>query len=105
MQGDMLRRVLAEFFGTFWLVLGVTPQMGRTLQEADVDSARQVITLSDRMWRGQFGGRSDIVSTVVRLDGKPFEIILADFRANYAALSGEGRLAGDFQSEALAASS
>ena len=35
----------------------------------------------------------------------PLEIILADFRANYSALLGEGRLAGDFQSEALAASS
>jgi transglutaminase-like putative cysteine protease len=35
----------------------------------------------------------------------PFEIIVADFRAHYAALFGEGRLAGDFQSEAVAASS
>src|SRR5919201_561909 len=35
----------------------------------------------------------------------PFEIILADFRANYAALSARDRLAGDFQSEAVAAGS
>jgi transglutaminase-like putative cysteine protease len=34
----------------------------------------------------------------------PFETILADFRANYAALFGEDRLAGDFQAEAVAAS-
>ncbi len=34
----------------------------------------------------------------------PFETILADFRAHYAALSAEDRLAGDFQSEAVAAS-
>ncbi len=34
----------------------------------------------------------------------PFEIILADFRAHYAALFGEERLAGDFQAEAVAAS-
>src|SRR5262249_17593293 len=35
----------------------------------------------------------------------PFETILADFRANYAALFGKDRLAGDFQAEAVAASS
>jgi transglutaminase-like putative cysteine protease len=35
----------------------------------------------------------------------PFETISADFRANYAALFGEERLAGDFQNEAVAASS
>lgn len=34
----------------------------------------------------------------------PFETILADFRAHYAALFGEERLAGDFQSEAVTAS-
>lgn len=34
----------------------------------------------------------------------PFETILADFRAHYAALFGEDRLAGDFQAEAVAAS-
>jgi len=34
----------------------------------------------------------------------PFEVILADFRAHYAALFGEERLAGDFQAEAVAAS-
>ena len=34
----------------------------------------------------------------------PFETILADFRAHYAALFGEERLAGDFQAEAVAAS-
>ena len=33
----------------------------------------------------------------------PFEAILADFRANYAALANAERLAGDFQSEAVAA--
>ena len=35
----------------------------------------------------------------------PFETIVADFRAHYAALFGEERLAGDFQAEAVAASS
>jgi hypothetical protein len=35
----------------------------------------------------------------------PFETILADFRANYAALFGQDRLAGDFQAEAVATTS
>ena len=35
----------------------------------------------------------------------PFETILADFHANYEALFGKDRLAGDFQAEAVAATS
>src|SRR5262249_19970524 len=35
--------------------------------------------------------------------GVPFETIVADFRAHYAAMSGADRLTGDFQAEAVAA--
>ena len=74
-QGDPQRVRGATVTGAFFSVLGVTPRVGRTLQNADVDSARQVIVLSERMWRGQFGGRTGVIGTVVRLDGKPFEIV------------------------------
>ena len=73
--GDPQRVRSATVTGAFFSVLGVTPRLGRTLQNADVDESRQVIVLSDGMWRRQFGGRSDVVGSVLRLDGKPFEIV------------------------------
>src|SRR5262249_41393434 len=74
-RGDPQRVRGATVTGEFFSVLGVLPRIGRPLQEADVDAARQVIVLSDSMWRSRFGGRSDIVGAVVRLEGKPFEIV------------------------------
>ncbi len=74
-QGDPQRVRGATVAGDFFSVLGVLPRIGRTLQNADVDAARQVIVLSDVMWRTQFGGRPDIVGTLLRLDGRPFEIV------------------------------
>jgi len=74
-NGDPQRVRGATVTGDFFSVLGVAPGLGRTLQNADVDGARQVIVLSDPMWRRQFGGRTDVVGTVVRLDGKSFEIV------------------------------
>jgi len=73
--GDPQRVRAATVTGAFFSTLGVMPRLGRALQDADVDGARQVIVLGDGMWRSQFGGRPDIVGTVVRLDGKPFEIV------------------------------
>jgi predicted permease len=74
-QGNPRRVRAATVTGAFFPVLGVMPRLGRVLQDADVDGARQVIVLSDPMWRSQFGGRPDIVGAIVRLDGKPFEIV------------------------------
>jgi predicted permease len=55
-----------QFFGA----LGVAAAMGRTLQSADypVDAPRAIV-ISDRFWRTQFGGRSDIVGLQVEVSG------------------------------------
>jgi len=74
-QGDPRRLLGATVTGDFFSVLGAAPRIGRLLQNADVDNRRQVIVLSDGFWRRQFGGRPDVVGTVVRLDGKTFEIV------------------------------
>ena len=34
-----------------------------------------MVVVSDGLWRRQFGGRSDIVGSTLRLDGKPFTVI------------------------------
>jgi putative ABC transport system permease protein len=74
-QGDPQRVRAATVTGRFFSVLGVAPRLGRVLQDADVESASQVIVIGDPMWRRQFGGRADVVGTIVHLDGKPFEIV------------------------------
>ena len=33
------------------------------------------MVLSDRFWRRQFGGRPDVIGAVLRIDGKPFEVV------------------------------
>src|SRR6185503_12048397 len=73
--GEPQRLQGANVTGAFFQVLGVKPTVGRTIEDADVAGERPVIVLSDGFWRRQFGGRIDVVGTILRLDGKPFEIV------------------------------
>ncbi len=58
--------VSAQFFGA----LGVRATSGRALMPADfpVDAPRAVV-ISDRLWRTQFGSRSDIAGLTVEING------------------------------------
>ena len=61
---------------SFFNVLGVVPQLGRGLVDADGDGGgADVVVLSDGLWRRQFGARADIVGSTMRMDGKPFTIV------------------------------
>ena len=66
------QRVSASYFRT----LGVSPAMGRDLQEAD-DQVKgpDVAILSDGLWRRRFGGDSAIVGRQIKLDGYFFTVI------------------------------
>lgn len=63
--------------GNFFDLLGVEAGRGRLLSIADdvTPLAHPVVVISDSLWRGRFGGRSDIVGTDVRLNGHNFRII------------------------------
>jgi putative ABC transport system permease protein len=62
----------ANLFG----LLGVPPALGRDFRAADAaPGARPVVMLSERLWQARFGGRRDVVGSVVHLDGAPAEII------------------------------
>ncbi len=63
--------------GRFFELLGVTAGHGRVLTRADdgTPGAHPVAVISHRLWRGRFGGRSDIVGHRVRLNGQTFEIV------------------------------
>ncbi|HEY7285850.1 MAG TPA: ABC transporter permease [Vicinamibacterales bacterium] len=74
-QGEPQRLQSADVTGRFFRVLGATAAVGRLLQDSDVDSGGLTIVLSDRFWRRQFGGRPDVVGSVLRIDGRPFEVV------------------------------
>ena len=64
-------RVTEEFFD----VLRVEPQLGRLLTPDDYRLRRNVVVLSNGVWRRRFGGDAAIIGRSVRLDGEPFEVV------------------------------
>ena len=57
-------------------LLGVPPMLGRifTEDESRIDAA-DVVVLSHRIWREQFGGDRDILGTRLSLNDRPYEIV------------------------------
>ncbi len=58
-------------------VIGLPMQSGRGFlpEEDSVDAPRNVIVLSDALWRGHFGADPAIVGRLVRLDDHPFTVV------------------------------
>jgi predicted permease len=62
--------------GGFFDVLGVRPQLGRTLVPADdAPGALAVAVLGDAFWRREYGASPSVVGRTVSLEGHPFEIV------------------------------
>lgn len=60
----------------FFEMLGVHPILGRTfLPGEDVLNGPRVTMMSYETWVTRFGGRRDVVGSIVRFDDKPYEII------------------------------
>src|SRR5262245_41654877 len=65
-------RVTEDFFPA----LGVQPANGRVFTpEEDQPGADPVIVLSDRFWMRRFGGDTNVIGRVVRLDGQSVTVI------------------------------
>jgi predicted permease len=57
-------------------ILGVRPLIGRLFDEGEgATNQPGVVILSYGLWQERFGGRSEIVGDVVRLDDKPYTIV------------------------------
>lgn len=75
--GDEVERVRAtavspEFFSLF----KTNPITGRVLQADDIQENRVVaVVISHAVWRGRFGGASDVVNRQITLNGKPVTIV------------------------------
>jgi putative ABC transport system permease protein len=62
--------------GGFFETLGVSPALGRLLTPADDQAGMPAVAVTDyQFWQAEYGGRSDILGSTIRLDGKPFTIV------------------------------
>jgi putative ABC transport system permease protein len=59
----------------FFTALRVEPALGRLFTDEDYRQRRDVVLLSEGLWKRRFGGRTDMIGRTVRLDGAPFEVI------------------------------
>ena len=78
-------RVTADFF----TVLGLAPALGRNFTpEEDRPNGPRVVLIGHDLWQRQFGGRPDVLSQTLQLDGTPHTIVgvmPARFRHPYRA--------------------
>lgn len=62
--------------GTYFDVLGVEAQLGRTLQARDDEpGAPYVVVLNHSTWQHAFGGRPDVIGQQARIAGQVFEVV------------------------------
>lgn len=63
--------------GNFFEVLGVKPEHGRvfTVDDDRRPEAHPVAVLQYSFWRNRFGGRTDVIGSAIRLNGKAFTVV------------------------------
>ncbi len=65
-------RVSASFFD----VLGVQPQLGRTfLPEDETPGKHQVVVLSDGLWRSRYGADATLIGRTIKVEGEAHTVI------------------------------
>jgi putative ABC transport system permease protein len=74
--GDRPERLTGAIVtGSFFDVMGVAPQFGRTLNSVDDDSGQRPIVLSDALWRRRFGADAGIVGRSILLNGTAHVVV------------------------------
>ena len=64
------------FSGDCFDTLGVKPALGRLLiPHDDLAGSERVVLITFAVWQREFGGRSDVLGKVIRVEGIPFTII------------------------------
>jgi predicted permease len=85
-RAEQVHRVLAS--GSFFSVLGVTPLLGRALNEQDdLADGAHVAVLSNSAWHRYFGGDRNVIGRGIQLNGSAYTVIgvlppRAEFPAN-----------------------
>ena len=74
--GTPVRLTVAKVGASFFDILGLRPQLGRTFTTGeDERSAPRVVVLSDGLWRSRFGADPRIVGQSISLDGNTYTVI------------------------------
>ena len=61
--------------GSFFSVLGVKPEVGRLLTDADdVKGCAGVVVLTHAFWQREFGGNRGVIGRMIQVNGHPFAI-------------------------------
>lgn len=74
-RGEPVRVTGMETTAAFFDIFDAPPLLGRTYHEATDTLGGGVAVIGESIWRQQFGRDPAVVGSVVRLNGKPMEII------------------------------
>jgi predicted permease len=75
-SGEAQRVKATQVSATFFPLLGVKPVIGRDFSpDEDKPGGEPVVMLSEGLWRGVFGGATDILDKTVTLDGAGYRVI------------------------------
>ena len=74
-RGEPIRAQGMETTAGFFDVFDAPPLAGRTFHEATDQPGATVAVIGEAIWRQQFGGDRSVIGTMVRLNGRPTEII------------------------------
>ena len=75
-SGEPLQMPIARVSPSFFPMLGVQPQLGRTFTEEEGrPEGKAVVIISDALWRSRFHGDGSIIGHAISLDGIPQTIV------------------------------
>src|SRR5688572_14517874 len=75
-QDDAVRINVGLVTGNYFSIMGLSPILGRALQDGDDGTAvPPVMVLTRDYWMSRFGGDSAIIGKMVRIDGRNVEIV------------------------------
>ena len=78
-NGELTRASVDPVTGSYYSVLGATPEIGRLLAPADVDlnadAPQQIAVLGYAFWQRQYGGARDVIGKILKIENLPFTII------------------------------
>jgi predicted permease len=75
-RGEAERVIALRTFGPLFSVLGLEPQLGRSLTpEEESGQGERVVLLSDGYWRRRFGGDAGLLGETLNIDGAPYTVV------------------------------
>jgi putative ABC transport system permease protein len=60
---------------SFFLLLGVTMQLGRNFLDEEAFGGPRIVILSHRLWQRRFGGRRDLIGQSIQMNGIPYTVV------------------------------